>query len=627
VQAATAANPPTGPGNVEIFTERDMVAIEGYSAQAGQNAIISVKRGDGVIGVARGVVDPTGFLEVNHPGGVCWDVVTPNIQGGDEVNVQFGDGSSDGAVAGSAVIASVTKADMPATPEAGDVEHQVVIEGTYGADVDPARMEVEIVNPDMREMGIGERAIGWPSDDAPTTYTVDGTAAGGTFKVTYGFFSEAERDAALAGDPAVASWQADATGGVEMQLGLTIAEFKETDGPGFGGCPAGPTGQAANPPGNVFAKADGSGTITATWDYGTVPADAPSMTGYKLIAKDTVLNQEISATVGADAKTATLRGLVNGQEYPVEVVALNGQASTPASAGTVMVSDAAPSEAGAPAAASGVSAKDGSMAGSAEVTWTAAAANGSAVIGYRVEAMALDGTVAAKADAEASATSATVTGLTAGTEYDFVVTAISTAGETPAEPIRHALGSPELTAPTAPTVVRVVPGNGTANVQWQPATAGNTEITGYVLTATPATGEPTKVEAAADATSAVLEGLTNGTTYTLSLVATSAAGNSEPASFGSNASVTLTPNDQLTGTAEFRTRDREWRVSGSASVTTGNNTITIKNATGATIGTANVGADGAWTYRGRNSNAAYTAEVTITSSAGGKATVNATSRR
>lgn len=126
-----------------------------------------------------------------------------------------------------------------------------------------------------------------------------------------------------------------------------------------------------------------------------------------------MLNQEVSTYVGAAATTATLRGLVDGQEYPVEVVAMYGQASsTAASGGTVMVSDAAPSEPGAPAAASGVSGKDGSMAGSAEATWTAAAAHGSAVTGYRVEAMAADGNVAATTDAGAGATSALLEGLT-----------------------------------------------------------------------------------------------------------------------------------------------------------------------------------------------------------------------
>ncbi|GLB69391.1 fibronectin type III domain-containing protein [Arthrobacter mangrovi] len=623
--AVMAANPPTGPGNIEIFAKRDMVAIEGYAAQAGQTATISVSRGGSVIGLARGVVDSTGFLEVNHPGGSCWDIVTPNIQGGDEVNVQFADGSSDGALAGSAVITSVESVEMPATEAAGDVEGQVVIKGTYGADVDPARMQVEIVNPGMRDLAIGERAIGWPADDAPTTYAVDGSAADGTFTVTYGFFSAAERDAAMAGDPSVASWQADATGGVEMQLGLTISEFKEIDGPGFGGCPAGPSGQAPNQPGNVFASANGSGSITATWEAATVPADAPTITGYKLIAKDTVLNQEVSTTVGSEATTATLRGLVDGQAYPIEVVALNGQSSTPSSAGTVMVSDAAPSEPSAPAEAGGVSVQDGSLAGSVDVSWTAAAASGSAVTGYRVDANAADGTVAATVNAGSGATSATLDGLTPGTEYGFVVTAISAAGETAAPAVQYTLGSPELTAPTAPTVVRVVPGNGSANVEWQPATAGNTPITGYRLSATPATGDPVTVETDAAARGATLSGLTNGTAYTLNLVATSAAGDSAAANFGTNASVTLTPNDQLTGTAQYRAKDREWRINGGASITT-SNTVTARNASGATIGTATVGADGAWTIRARNSNAAVSNTITLTSSAGGTATISVTTR-
>ncbi|MCE3244466.1 MAG: Fibronectin type domain protein, partial [Arthrobacter sp.] len=186
-----AANPPVGPGNIEIFTKRDMVAIEGYAAQAGQDATIRVSRGGSLIGVARGVVDSTGFLEVNHPGGVCWDLVTPNITGGDEVTVEFEDGSGDGALAGTAVITSVDAVDGTPTPEiAGDVEGKVVLKGKYGADVDTARMAVEIVNPAMRNMGIGERAIGWPDDEVPAGYTVDGNAENGEFTVTYGFFSE-----------------------------------------------------------------------------------------------------------------------------------------------------------------------------------------------------------------------------------------------------------------------------------------------------------------------------------------------------------------------------------------------------------------------------------------------------
>ncbi|WP_458779931.1 fibronectin type III domain-containing protein [Arthrobacter sp. D3-16] len=623
--AVMAANPPVGPGNIEIFTKRDMVAIEGYAAQAGQDATIRVSRGGNLIGVARGVVDATGFLEVNHPGGVCWDVVTPNIAGGDEVTVEFEDGSSDGALAGTSVITSVDAVDGTPTPNiAGDVEGQVVVKGKYGTDVDTARMAVEIVNPAMRNMGIGERAIGWPDDEVPAGYKVDGLAANGEFTVTYGFFSAAERDAAMAGDPSVASWQAEPVG-VEAQLGLTISEFKEIDGPGFGGCPAGPSGQAPNQPTAAFASAAANNSITATWSPATVPADAPAITGYEVIAEDTVLGQEVSIKVGAEATSAIIRGLVDGQAYPVKVVALNGQASIPAAAGTVTATSAdLPPAATAPATPGNVAVKDGSLLGSADVTWTAAAANGSAVTGYTVQALSGDAVVAT-ADAGSGATSAKLEGLTPGTQYSFVVTANSGAGKTAAEPVVFSVKAGAMTAPAAPNVVRVTTGNGSATVEWQGAAAGNTPVTGYVLTATPAAGTAITVETDAAARNAVLNGLTNGTTYTLKLVATSAAGESAQATFGTGASSTVTPADQLTATAEFRADKREWRIGGSASIIAGN-TITATNASGVRIGTATVAADGTWTIRARNSAAAATSTIKVTSSAGGSITVSASTR-
>ncbi|WP_458115519.1 fibronectin type III domain-containing protein [Arthrobacter sp. D2-10] len=621
-----AANPPTGPGNIEIFTKRDMVAIEGYTAQAGENATIRVSRGGSLIGVAHGVVDSTGFLEVNHPGGSCWDVVTPNISGGDEVTVEFSEGVSDGAVAGSAVITNVARQDLPATAATGDVEGKVVVSGTYGSDVNLERMAVEIVNPDMRDMGIGERAIGWPDDEVPTGYTVDGNAENGTFTVTYGFFSKAETDAAFAGDPSVASWQAEPVG-VEAQLGLTISEFKEIDGPGFGGCPAGPSGQAPNQPTEVFASAVGNNSITATWKPSTVPADAPAITGYEVIAEDTVLGQEVSIKVGAQATSATLRGLVNTQAYPVKVVALNGQASTPAAAGTVTVTSAAEAPtASAPSAPGSVAVKDGSLLGTADVTWSPAAANGAAVTGYTVKA--LSGTTeVATATAASGATSAKLEGLQPGTTYSVVVTANSTAGNTSAGPVAFTAKAGSLEAPSAPNVVRVTTGNGTATVEWQAATAKNTPVTGYILTATPSGGTPVEVRTDAAARSAVLGGLTNGTTYALKLVATSAGGDSAPAAFVAGAPSSVTPADQLTATAEFRSDRREWRISGTASITAGN-TITARstNTAGSVIGTATVAADGSWTIRTRNSNVAVTPTIKISSSAGGSTTVSVSTR-
>ena len=58
---AQAENPPLGPGNIEIFNKRSMVALEGYAEQAGQEATVEVLRGGQVIGIGVRAVFGVGF--------------------------------------------------------------------------------------------------------------------------------------------------------------------------------------------------------------------------------------------------------------------------------------------------------------------------------------------------------------------------------------------------------------------------------------------------------------------------------------------------------------------------------------------------------------------------------------
>jgi hypothetical protein len=157
---ASAGTPPTGPGNIEIFNKRSMVALEGYVAQAGQEATVEVLRGTETIGIGRGTVDGTGFLEFNHPGGECWIGVTPTIKPGDEVRVSFsGEAFTDSAVTMSPTVTEVTGSGFTPSGEVleGDPATRVrgtgtvTIRGTYDpADpwFDPARFNIETVNPD-----------------------------------------------------------------------------------------------------------------------------------------------------------------------------------------------------------------------------------------------------------------------------------------------------------------------------------------------------------------------------------------------------------------------------------------------------------------------------------------------
>ncbi|MFE4837123.1 Ig-like domain-containing protein [Arthrobacter sp. NPDC056691] len=70
---------------ITVFPERDMVSAEGYAA--GDRPTIQVLRGGAVIGTASNLVPVAGIVEVNHPGGGCWEGTTPDIRSGDVIRV------------------------------------------------------------------------------------------------------------------------------------------------------------------------------------------------------------------------------------------------------------------------------------------------------------------------------------------------------------------------------------------------------------------------------------------------------------------------------------------------------------------------------------------------------------
>jgi hypothetical protein len=95
--------------------------------------------------------------------------------------------------------------------------------------------------------------------------------------------------------------------------------------------------------------------------------------------------------------------------------------------------------------------------------------------------------------------------------------------------------APALTAPSAPSNVVAVPGNGSATVSWNAPANGGSPITSYTVTPyIGSTPQPsTTVLGSPPATSAMITGLTNGVAYTFSVAATNAI-NTGPASTASN---------------------------------------------------------------------------------------------
>ncbi len=131
------------------------------------------------------------------------------------------------------------------------------------------------------------------------------------------------------------------------------------------------------------------------------------------------------------------------------------------------------------------------------------------------------------------------TGLTNGQPYSFSVVAENAIGDGPAG---VAAATPR-TVPGAPQAASATAGNTDAAVSWTPpSTDGGAAITKYTVTGTPGGATCTT-----SGTSCTVPGLTNGQSYTFTVVATNAAGDSAP----SAASAPVTPtSDAQTATVK-----------------------------------------------------------------------------
>jgi large repetitive protein len=228
--AAAVIEPfPPQPLEVVVFPERDFVVTEGGPGNLALD--FAIIRNGVTIGTASGTTDATGLLEVNHPGGVCWQGVTPNIRPGDVLRVTEEANPANGYE---------VRTQGVRAPQAEIVGSNVVVTGVALDDAGNAlplsRVEQRIVQPEFREPPepLERRDIRATTDDG--NLVRDPGVVGG-FIATHSGLTAVQRQKAVDGQTRVLGWQRTAPNG--DRLGLTIFEAGEVGGPGFGGCPLG----------------------------------------------------------------------------------------------------------------------------------------------------------------------------------------------------------------------------------------------------------------------------------------------------------------------------------------------------------------------------------------------------
>jgi len=274
-----------------------------------------------------------------------------------------------------------------------------------------------------------------------------------------------------------------------------------------------------------------SQTVVVTWSPPSSDGGA-AITGYVVTSSPaggtaTVPTSACATLVGTTTVKCqgTVSGLTNGVAYQFTVAALNSVGTGAASA----LSNAA-IPATVPNAPVSVSASVSDK--SSTLTWQKPSDGGSSITGYQIT---VSPTVTGNPFSLSAKLAYTVAGLTNGVAYSFTVTAQNTVGSSAASSPAIVTPSAAAIPPGAPSGVSAVAGDGQVTVTWTaPASNGSSPINSYTITANPGGKTAAWISGLLSAT---VTGLTNGTSYTFTVMAASDDGSST----ASAASIAATP--------------------------------------------------------------------------------------
>ena len=222
-----------------VFPSRDFISIAGFAKNA--DVLVQARR-SGVIGDAIGRTDASGFIEVNHPGGVCWTGQTPNIVAGDFIDVFKVENNAFSSGQVQSVIN--TKVIKPAFLTANGEVRVNGIASEIGVVLALGLVEQRIINPDLAATRIGRRDVRADTSGGRVDNVAGGAGSllrtgvgpSNEWRAIYTGLSDAEQQLAVAGQSRAIAWLSTNASG--DRFGLTISEFGEVGGPAMGGCPA-----------------------------------------------------------------------------------------------------------------------------------------------------------------------------------------------------------------------------------------------------------------------------------------------------------------------------------------------------------------------------------------------------
>lgn len=346
---AAVNDPVAAPHAITVFPVRDMVAAEGYAAT--ERPTIEVLRGGTVIGTAAGLIpqdDPgtpgfDGIVEVNHPGGGCWQGVTPDIRPGDVVRVLTAPGVGD-----QTFTANVSVTQQATKVDAGTVVMKGTAVAPGGGQLPLDQLEARIVAGNQSFALNGHRTLRASSAGGDGVIAYDGpglTSWTATWTGLTGVGDDGLSDADRAASPTNSQSRILWLGrDVEAGTEITIFELGETPGP-------------SDPCTAPLAKGPTVPDMTAGTDTGKSTSDnitrstTPTFTGAVALPDSTTVKLFVDGAVAATATVAPdgsfsltpSTPLTNGQHtISASEVTTGGVETTSVGSLTITVDTAAP---------------------------------------------------------------------------------------------------------------------------------------------------------------------------------------------------------------------------------------------------------------------------------------------